>query len=134
MSVIIRAENENEKISFLYDLCLFFAFSLLVFHTDFFKNCSPYPIFGIFHFPPTKKGVGLGEGRELCILIENSLYITIFNSFYVCLFGHFDVFWIFLLFLAMFEMVFCKNIQNFHFYDQIKRMTSNSFHSPIERE
>ena len=35
----------------------------------FLKYCSPYPIFLKFHFFPSKKGVGLGQGRELFVFI-----------------------------------------------------------------
>ena len=55
VSVTIIAENENEKIPSPYDLYIFSAIPILVSPTDFFKNCSPYPIFWIFNFPPLKR-------------------------------------------------------------------------------
>ena len=69
LSVTIIAGNENGKIPSLYDLCIFSSFTLLVFPTDFFKNCSPLPNFWIFHFSFQRKKVGLGGGRELYLFI-----------------------------------------------------------------
>ena len=49
---------------------------------------------------------------------------------------HFDIFSMFLLLSAMFDMIFCKNILgwNFHFYDQIKQKPGNRFQTSIEQE
>ena len=77
VSVTIIAENENKKISSPYDLYIFSVFPLLVFPTNFFKNCSPYPIFWIFHFPLQKMG-GTGRGwRTICIHLKLFLYDNI---------------------------------------------------------
>ena len=64
----------------------------------------------------------------MCIHLK--IYIIIFDSFCVLLLEHFDLFSMFLVLSAMFDIVFRKT-QHFNFYDQIKLKTGNKFHPPI---
>ena len=79
--------------------------TLLIFPKDFLKNCLPYSIFRKC-LPFTNREFWK---RMMCIYLKICVVI-IFESFFVFLLEHFDVFWILLLLLVMFDMVLCKSI------------------------
>ena len=79
--------------------------TLLIFPKDFLKNCLPYSIFRKC-LPFTNRGFGK---RMMCIYLKICVVI-IFESFFMFLLEYFDVFWILLLLLVMFDMVLCKSI------------------------
>ena len=83
-----------------------------------------------FISPFQKKEVGQG-GAKIYVYSSKNL---IFVSFYVFLLEQFDVFLMFLLLLAMFDIAFYKNIQNLYLYHQIKQKAGNRFHLCIDRE
>ena len=94
----------------VYGLCISSSFNLLISLADFFKICSLYPIFLKLHFPLQKKGWDW-EGVENYVYSSKNLYNNIWLSLCVLVaaWSMFDLFLMFLMMSAMFDMVFHKN-------------------------
>ena len=107
-------------------LQILYLLSPLPFSPDnFLKVGSPPTQFFRILIPPFRKGVRLGT---VCIHLK--IYEIIFASFYVFQLEHFDVFWMFLLFLPILIWLFVKILP--HFFDNVKHKTGNKFYPPTK--
>ena len=119
--------NRNDRIPFSEQLLYFFLLSFWFPHRFFIKLLPPSPNQFFKNFMSSfKKG---GEVGNYVYPSKNLL-----NNICVYFLEYFHVFGMFLLRLAMFDMVFCKYFpgKNFlHFYEQIKQKTDR-VDPPIE--
>ena len=118
--------GNSVEIKMKYNFCTLSP-PLLIFSIYFIKFCSHLPNFLKVSFSLSKKR----EQKTMCIHLKIQKIVS--DSFCVFSLEHFDIFGMFLLLLAVLNMIFCKDFpgQNFtHFYNQIKLKAGNRLHPP----